>query len=106
MVSINLIFIGALQEHHLSVMFSHQKTMLSFPLDHPDLARLSFEATVHCCLLLLDLDFIPALSDDLSFPSTISTLACPVFKITPITTDLWHGHFGHLGQDATKHMLS
>ena len=63
-VPINLISVGALQEHHLSVTFSYQKTTVSFPTDHPDLAGLSFDATVHRCLSLLDLNYITAPSTD------------------------------------------
>jgi Reverse transcriptase (RNA-dependent DNA polymerase) len=105
-VPINLISVGALQEHRLSVTFSYQKTTVSFPSDHPDLAGLSFDATVHRRLSLLNLDFIPTPSVDLNLSSPEPTLACPVFPVAPITTDLWHRRFGHLGQDATRDMLS
>ena len=105
-VPINLISVGALQEHHLSVNFSYQKTTVSFPKDHPDLAGLSFEATVHRRLSLLDLDFITAPPIGDSITPVVPDLACPVFPVTPITTDLWHRRFGHLGQDATRDMLS
>ena len=104
-VPINLISVGMLQEHHVSVTFSYQKTTVSFPTDHPDLAGLSFEATVHCCLSLLNLDFIVALPIDPAPTSLVPNIACPVFPVPPITTDLWHRRFGHLGQDATRDML-
>jgi hypothetical protein len=105
-VPINLISVGALQEHRMSVIFSYQKTIVSFPIDHPNLAGLSFDATIHCHLSLLDLDFIlaPFLYPDPKI--TMPMLACPVFPMPPITTDLWHQQFGHLGQDATRDMLS
>ena len=105
-VPINLISVGALQEHHLSINFSYQKTTVSFPTDHPELAGQSFEAMVHRRLSLLNLDFIPASSTvpDHSHPAPV--IACPTFPVTPITTDLWHRRFGHLGQDATRDMLS
>ena len=45
-VPINLISVGALQEHHMSVTFSFQKTTISFPPDHPHLSGLSFNAYV------------------------------------------------------------
>ena len=106
MVPINLISVGALQEHRLSVTFSYQKTTVSFPSDHPDLSGLSFEATVHRRLSLLDLDFIIAPSvDPIPIPEVIP-IACPVFPVPPITVDLWHRRLGHLGQDATRDMLS
>ena len=100
---INLISVGALQEHHLSVTFSHRKTTISFPPDRSDLQGLSFEATVQRRLSFLNLDFITAPIDS---PNPVSELACPVFPVTPVTTDLWHRRFGHLGQDATRDMLS
>jgi Reverse transcriptase (RNA-dependent DNA polymerase) len=105
-VPINLISVGALQEHHISVTFSYQKTLISFPMDHPDLTGLSFEATVHRRLSLLDLEFIDAPLVNPEPTIAIPALACPVFPVAPITTDLWHRRFGHLGQDATRDMLS
>jgi hypothetical protein len=45
-VPINLISVGALQEHHMSINFSFQKTTISFPIDHPHLSGLSFDAYV------------------------------------------------------------
>ena len=105
-VPINLISVGALQEHHLSVKFSYQKTTISFPDDHSELSGLSFEAAVHRRLSLLDLDFIAAPSDGPIPMLTVTELACPVFPVAPVTTDLWHRRFGHLGQDATRDMLS
>ena len=105
-VPINLISVGALQEHHFSVNFSYQRTTVSFPKDHPDLGGLSFEAKVHRRLSLLDLDFIPASPVVTNPTQAINTFACPVFPVAPITTDLWHRRFGHLGQDATRDMLT
>jgi hypothetical protein len=106
MVPINLISVGVLQEHHLSVTFLYQKTTISFPMDHPDLSGLSFDATVHHRLSLLNLDFIPAPPTNPIPTPLVPTLACHVFPVTPITTDLWHRHFGHLGQELTRDMLS
>jgi hypothetical protein len=102
---VNLISVGALLEHHISVMFSYQKTKISFPMNHPDLTGLSLEATVHHRLFFLNLDFIMAPPVDPDSVSTVTTLACPVFPVAPITTDLWHRRFGHLSQDATRDML-
>ena len=108
MVPINLISVGALQEHHLSVTFSFRRTTVSFPVDHPDLAGQSFEATVHHRLSLLNLEFIPTPTPISTLPPKprVPVIACPVFPVTPITTDLWHRRFGHLGQDGTAKMLS
>jgi hypothetical protein len=105
MAPVNLISVGALQEHHILVTFSYQKTIISFPMDHPDLTGLSFEATVHCHLSLLDLDFIMTPPINPESVSTVTTLACLVFPVASITTDLWHRWFGHLSQDATQYML-
>ena len=100
-VPINLISVGALQEHHLSLTFSYQKTTVSFPTDHPDLTGLSFDATIHRCLSLLDLNYITAPSTDSDTITVVPNLACPVFSVAPVIVDLWHRRFGHLGQDAT-----
>ena len=45
-VPINLISVGALQEHHMLVTFSFYKTTISFPDDHQHLSGLSFDAHV------------------------------------------------------------
>ena len=42
-VPINLISVGALQEHHMSITFSFQKTTIAFPNTHPTLAGLSLK---------------------------------------------------------------
>jgi hypothetical protein len=80
------------------VTFPFQKTIISFPMDHPNLTGLSFNTTVHRRLSLLNLNFVlaPPIASDLT--STVSVLACPV---TPFTMDLWHRRFGYLGQEAT-----
>lgn len=96
-VPINLISVGALQEHHMSVAFSYQKTTISFPLDHPYLSGLSFDAHVTCCLSLLNLDFIP--------PST-PPAAFLLFPATQNSPKIWHCHFSHLGHEASKNVLT
>ena len=55
-VPINLISVGALQEHHMSINFSFQKTTISFPSEHPQLAGLSFDTHITLRLSLLSLD--------------------------------------------------
>jgi hypothetical protein len=78
-------------------------------MDHSELTGLYFEAVVHRCLSLLDLDFIVTPSSESSITPAIPLvpkLACSVFQVASITTDLWHRHFGFLSQDATCDMLS
>jgi hypothetical protein len=101
---ISLISVGTLQKHYVFITFSYQKKMITFPMDYPELTGLSFDAIVHCQLSLLDLDFIPTPTKD-TIPAA-PMLACPVFPVVSITTDLWHCCLGHLGQDATWDMLS
>ena len=96
-VPINLISVGALQEHHLSITFSFQKTSISFPADHPQLAGLSFDAYVTRRLSLLNLEFIP--------PSTLP-VALYLFPATQLSPDIWHRRFGHLGHEASKNVLN
>jgi hypothetical protein len=45
-VPINLISVGVLQEHHMSVVFSFNKMTISFQEDHQHLSGLSFDAHV------------------------------------------------------------
>jgi hypothetical protein len=95
-VPINLISVGALQEHHMSVMFSFQKTTISFPPDH-QLSGVSFNAHVTRRLSLLNLDFIS--------PPTLP-IALQLFSAAHNTPDIWHRRFGHLGHEASKSMLN
>ena len=96
-VPINLISVGALQEHHMSITFFFQKTTISFPPDHPQLSGLLFDAYVTCHLSLLNLEFLmpPALP-----------VALYLFPATILTPDIWHCRFGHLGHDASKNVLN
>ena len=103
-VPINLISVGALQEHHMSITFSFQKTTIAFPSSHPQLGGLSFDAEVIRRLSLLHLNYIPAaiLTPTISAP----TIVFASFQVVPNSFELWHRHFGHLGQQATRDMLS
>jgi hypothetical protein len=96
---INLILVGALQEHHMLITFSFQKTMIAFPESHPQLGGLSFHTEVVYCLSLLHLNYIPVA---VSLPP--SSIAFASFQITPNTFELWHCQFGHPGQEATHNM--
>lgn len=80
-VPINLISVGALQEHHMSINFSFQKTSITFPHDHPQLKGISFDAVVLRRLSFLNLNFI-------SQSPTDTVLA--IFPAVPNTPDLWH----------------
>lgn len=82
-VPINLISVGALQEHHMSVMFSYQRTTIAFPISHPQLGGLSFDAEVVCWLSLLHLSYIPA-------PTKPPKIAYTSFQVVPNLFNLWH----------------
>jgi hypothetical protein len=82
-VPINLISVGALQEHHMSITFSFQKTTISFPNDHPSLSGLSFHAYVTNRLSLLDLNFLPS-------PTASVPIAFQLFSVAQNTPDTWH----------------
>ena len=96
-VPINLISVGALQEHHMSIAFSFQKTTISFPPEHPQLSGLSFDAHVTRRLSLLNLDFIPPIS---------LPVALHLFPAVQNSPETWHRHFGHLGHEASKNVLN
>ena len=96
-VPINLISVGALQEHHMSITFAFQKTTISFPPSHPYLSGLSFDAHVTRRLSLLNLAFI--------LPPTLP-IALQLFSIAPNSPDIWHRRFGHLGHEASKDVLN
>ena len=98
-VPINLISIGALQEHHMSVVFSFQKTTIAFPSSHPQLGGLSFDAQVIRRLSLLHLNYIHANTPN-------PTIALASFPVASNTFELWYRRFGHLGQEATRDMLT
>jgi hypothetical protein len=96
-VPINLISVGALQEHHMSVTFSFQKTTISFPSDHPQLSGLSFDANVTRRLSLLSLEFIT--------PPDLP-VALHLFPVVQTSPDIWHRRFGHLGHEASKNAIN
>lgn len=96
-IPINLISIGALQEHQMSIIFSFQKTTISFPPDHPQFSTLSFDAHVTHQLSLLNLDFI--------LPHSI-LIAFHLFPTAPNSPDLWHHRFSHLGHKASKNIIN
>ena len=79
-VPINLISVGALQEHRMSVTFSFNKTTISFPNDHQHLSGLLFDAHVAHQLSLLKLDFIP--------PPTLP-VALQLFPIVQPSPEIW-----------------
>ena len=96
-VPINLISVGALQEHHMSVSFSFRKTTISFPQDHPHLSGLSFDAFVARRLSLLNLNFIQP---------PILPVALHLFPIPQNSPEIWHRRFGHLGHEASKNVIT
>ena len=96
-VPINLISVGALQEHHMVITFSFQKTTITFPPAHPHLSGLSFDAHVIRRLSLLHLDFIPP---------PVTPLAFHLFPAPQNSPEIWHRRFGHLGHEASKNVLT
>jgi hypothetical protein len=98
-VPINLILVGALQEHHFSVAFSFQKMTIMFLDSHPQFKGLYFDAEVICCMSLLNLDYITVIT-------TSQPIVFASFLIIPNSFKLWHRQFGHLGQEATRSMLT
>lgn len=99
---INLMSVGAMQEHRMRIHFNEDATVIHFPSDHPLLAGLSFQATVLRRLSFLQCDFItpdPPISDG-------SEVAFPIFPVVELTPELWHCRLGHLGLDATRAILT
>jgi hypothetical protein len=96
-VPINLISVGALQEHHMSVVFSYNKTTISFPENHEHLSGLSIDAHVTRRLSLMDLEFI--------HPSPLP-VALHLFPQTQISPEIWHRRFGHLGHEASRDVIN
>ena len=96
-VPINLISVGALQEHHMSVVFSFNKTTITFPTNHHHLSGLSFDAHVTRRLSLLDLDFIS--------PPTLP-VALHLFSPIQISPEILHRRFGHLGHEASRNVIN
>jgi hypothetical protein len=82
-VPINLISVSALQEHHMSITFSFQKTTIAFLTSHPQLSGLSFDAKVIHRLSLLHLDYITSTTKP---PAIVYVL----FQVAPHSIELWH----------------
>lgn len=96
-VPINLVSVGALQEHHMSIVFSFQKMTIFFLPDHPHLSALSFDAHITHWLSFLNLDFI--------LPPVV-LVAFHLFPAASNSPDLWHHCFGHLGHEAFKNIIN
>ena len=94
---INLLSVGAMQEHCLHIHFDEDATIIHFPSDHPVLSGLSVWATLLHWLSFLHCDFIkppPPLTDG-------TEVAFPMFPVPEQMPALWHRRLGHLGIDAT-----
>ena len=81
----------------MSIAFSFQKTTITFPPNHSQLAGLSFDAFVTRRLSLLNLEFIP--------PPSLP-IALHLFPAVQNSPEIWHRHFGHLGREASKNVIT
>ena len=109
---INLISVGALNEKGAVLTFAPDRTSVSFPPTHHALPDFSFDAITFRRLSFLNCDFVlPPSSPSVSL-SPPSILDLPdsayisVFPPPALTPDLWHRRFGHLGQAATRTLLT
>ena len=111
---INLISVGALTEKDAIFTFMKDRTVISFPPDHPVLPSFSFDATVIRRLSFLNCDFVlpsiaPAsqLTDPPSPLLDLTDMALSaMFTPALLTPELWHRRFGHLGLEATRAVLT
>src|SRR5271168_2590973 len=81
----------------MSVVFSYNKTTISFPENHEYLSGLSIDAHVTRRLSLMDLKFI--------HPSPLP-VALHLFPQTQISPEIWHCRFGHLGHEASRDVVN
>ena len=112
---INLISVGALTEKGATLTFAPNQTTISFPPSHPLLPDFSFIAFPFRRLSFLNCDFVPPSASSLPvspFPPVSSFLSLSdlalltAFPPLALTPALWHRRFGHLGQAATRAILT
>ena len=111
---INLVSVGALTEKGAVLTFAPGRTTISFSSSHPVLPDFSFDAFPFNRLSFLHCDFVlPSTSISPSPPSSNPPLLdlpdsalAAVFPPLPLTPDLWHRRFGHLGRAATHAVLT
>ena len=110
---INLISVGALNEKGAIFTFGPDRTTISFPATHPLLPNFSFDAVPFRRLSFLNCAFIlPTPSPTPSVSASTPLLSLPDSALSalhpalPLTPDLWHRRFGHLGRAATRAVLT
>src|ERR1700678_3094292 len=81
----------------MSVVFSFNKTTISFPKDHQHLSGLSFDAHVTRQLSLIDFDFIHP---------PVLPIALHLFPQTQVSLEIWHHRFGYLGHEASRNIIN
>ena len=107
---LNLISVGAMTEKGATFTFAPGLTSIAFPTTPPSSSPFSFNATVLHRLSFLDCDFVlpPPSTDPLPSPviQDHDTALLASFPVVPLTPDLWHRRFGHLGCAATHAALT
>ncbi|RDB27573.1 Retrovirus-related Pol polyprotein from transposon TNT 1-94 [Hypsizygus marmoreus] len=117
-VPINLLSVGAMTERNMKVVFEKQITSVLFPKSIPSLEGSAFMAAVHHRLSFLYCDFILPPTDPPPSSVNAGPIATPAvtlpldrspptsFAHVPLSPELWHRRFGHIGIDATRAVLT
>jgi len=114
-VPVNLLSVGAMAEKSVHVIFEKGAMTIHFPHSSVDVDGVSLSAVVAHRLSFLRCDFLlppsssvpdALLADILAFPAMSDSTPPLFFPHTPVDSELWHRHFGHLGMDATRDVLT
>ena len=106
---INLISVGAMTEKGAIFTFAPGSTSISFLNPLNSSLSFSFNATLRHHLSFLECDFVlpPSIAtSSLSTSDCTDTALLATFPVAPLTPDLWHQRFGHLGRAATQAALT
>ena len=104
---LNLISVGAMTEKGATFTFAPGHTSVLFPTPQPSVPDFLFPATLLHRLSFLNCDFVlPSSSSSVSSTVDPDMALVASFPAVPLTPDLWHRRFGHVGRAATRAALT
>ena len=103
---INLISVGAMTEKGATFTFAPGITTISFPTSLSSYPNFTFNATLLHRLSFFDCDFVLPTTPNVNVVNDPDTALLASFPAIPLTPDLWHRRFGHLGRAATHAALT
>jgi hypothetical protein len=106
---INLWSVGTFQERHIPIHFEVDppRTVIRFPSTHTTFPGMEIIASFHHCLSFLNTEYVvPNWTPSIPAVPVPSALIAQTFKYPALMQQLWHRCLGHIGQDATRAVLT